>query len=144
MHTISHSKSLTPSLWSSHYFLCTALTHNSPVCFVPCLTDGPEISPQQEEGAVPHISVSSATRLSAAFCQLGAVFLSVSVCLYYYPVLCILLRVLSLWWIAGSFLNPPSSLLYCWCCSFFGRCLPPFGSPVQRNMMINLLIAINT
>lgn len=32
---------------------CPALTHDSPVCFIPCLADGPEISPEQEEGAVP-------------------------------------------------------------------------------------------
>lgn len=38
---------------------CPALTHYSPVCFVPCLADGPEISPEQEEGTYPHSFVSS-------------------------------------------------------------------------------------
>lgn len=51
---MTHSTPVPASyLWSSKSFLCTTLTHYSPVCFIPCLADGPEISPEQEEGAVP-------------------------------------------------------------------------------------------
>lgn len=52
--------------------LCPALTHDSPVCFIPCLADGPEISPEQKEGAVPtfssHPSSPACVRLCSALC----------------------------------------------------------------------------
>lgn len=36
------------------------LTHDSPVCFVPCLADGPESSPDQEGAVPPYPSSASA------------------------------------------------------------------------------------
>lgn len=46
------------SLWSSQSLLI--LTHDSPVCFVPCLADGPESSPDQEGAVPPYPSSASA------------------------------------------------------------------------------------
>lgn len=57
--------------------LCPALTHDSPVCFIPCLADGPEISPEQEEGAVPTSFFDSSFEPSLCLALLVALTLSV-------------------------------------------------------------------
>lgn len=120
--------SLPPSLWSSQSLLCTALTHYSPVCFVPCLADGPEISPEQEEGAVPtYLSRPPRRRAQCLFFS-AWLFVSFCVCLsvYHCPVLCVLFSVLSFWWTVGIFLNPA---LYCWRWNSLWRSLPLVSSP---------------
>ena len=128
-----NSPSLPPPLWFSPSLLCTALTHYSPVCFIPCLADGPEISPEQEEGAVPTYPSRPPHRPSTASLSLlcfALLSLSVSVCVNHCPILCVLFSVLSLWWIVGIFLNPATAALYCWrWCSLF-RSHPRVSSPL--------------
>lgn len=99
--------------------LYTSLTLDSPVCFISCLADGPEISPQQEEGAVPTYPVSSLHTAEHSACLSSAwLFVSVHVCLWitappipYVSPLCPPRRAAILTHCCPF---PESSFLYCW------------------------------